>query len=305
MSTLPVELFRYTLEQVPFAKRDLCSLARVSQYLQPEAERLLYHHIEVENYLDIVKACKAICRTERYGPLIRRFDIRFDIVGPWYHGVTTLHTHWIYVRTFIKLLAATLQRMVSLEILHIFLPEDLAYLESSCLGFFERCTFRLTTLGSRFSIDRHLLSFLAQQPDIVCLELYNRPLGPGINVLPFNLLPRLTTLGTYFYNDGLHFVSGHSITNLAIGFVRIENIRLFLRSFTSIKVLDMTIRADWDQVLGVIGEAIPALEVLFLPFATVCAALFYIWMMGHLNIHNRSKPTLCRPLSHCSLNFRN
>jgi hypothetical protein len=269
MPTLPVELFRYTLEQVPLTKRDLCSVARVSLFFRSEAERRLYNHVEAESYVDIVKICKSICKRERYASLVQRFDIRLDILDPiWYH-VTTPKTSSIFVRTFIRLISDSLQRMVSLKILHIFIPEGLAYLKSSCLGLLEQSTFRLTTLGSMFAIDRHFLSFLAKQPDITCLELYNdRPFGPHIGVVPIDILPRLTTLGTHFYEDSFQFISNRPITNLAFGF-NTQQIQHFAHSLHSVRVLDIARLSPAEYTLEMMVEVMPELETVCLLYESV------------------------------------
>jgi hypothetical protein len=111
MVPIPLELYRPIIRQIR-GKRDLCAIARVSRFLQGEAERLIYRQLMATGFNEIVSLCRSVVNTLRVGIYVLEFRIRDDITGD--VDPATIH----------RLLCMALERMVNLRYLSIYASTD-------------------------------------------------------------------------------------------------------------------------------------------------------------------------------------
>jgi hypothetical protein len=80
-STLPVELYRQIVQYVT-SQRDLCALARVSRAFQLEAERVLYHSLQLRHHIKTLWRCESLATQPRLAAYVRRLSIIIDQYTP-------------------------------------------------------------------------------------------------------------------------------------------------------------------------------------------------------------------------------
>lgn len=79
--TLPVELYRHIVQYVT-SQHDLCTLARVSRAFQAEAERVLYHTLQLRHQIKTMWRCESLATQPRLALYVRRLSIVFDQYTP-------------------------------------------------------------------------------------------------------------------------------------------------------------------------------------------------------------------------------
>lgn len=75
--TLPVELYRMIVQYIT-SEHDLCTLARVSRAFQSEAERVLYHSLQMRHHIKTLWRCESLAKQPRLALYVRRLSIIID-----------------------------------------------------------------------------------------------------------------------------------------------------------------------------------------------------------------------------------
>ena len=75
--TLPVELYRQIVQYIT-SNHDICTLARVSRSFQVEAERVLYHTLNLRHHIKTIWRCESLASQPRIALYVRKLSIILD-----------------------------------------------------------------------------------------------------------------------------------------------------------------------------------------------------------------------------------
>jgi hypothetical protein len=225
-TALPLELFRSVIEDIS-SNRDLCSLARVSHFIQREAEARIYRRIEAYGIKDITHICRRILASPRRGPYV--FALALQEYRDCKH---VLFAYW-------GLISRVLALMPNLRDLTTYLG-----IRSCATVFKEQHTFQLTSFKSHFLFDESLVRFFESQPQLRRLTIYHSVYTPEKNIalpLPSHILPHLIALdaSSFITKLSLTIVNGRPVTYLSLNhFPKSEqSIEVLSRSAPTMKAL--------------------------------------------------------------------
>jgi hypothetical protein len=220
---LPMELYRPIFQEID-SKGELCSLSRVSRSMQAEAERLLYHKLELMGNRDIIMICERIRSTPRIRPYVRECQLK---------------AHWDRspcLRSFYTLVAFALSKLTNLRRLAIL---DAFGFLITFTWILKNCRFKLRKFQSHLKFDRNLLSFLESQvelKDLGVLTIMHTAISVNLSsrfssqFLPNLVILRCINLSSIFSSHIITHLDVHTISEfvlpLPISFHRIVTLRL-------------------------------------------------------------------------------
>jgi hypothetical protein len=247
-SSLPLELYHLILLHLT-SKRDLCSVARASRFLRPEAERIIYHSLKFDHPIftpSDIRLCKSIITS----PTIPSY------VHDLYLAPKTRNAD--YFQGFYRLLSAFLRRLTKLRNLDILLP-DIPWAPL----IFDRCTFKLVVLKVNSSFVS-LAQFLATQDEVQHVELGLRHTIHRVVWNSHPVIPHIKVLKAA-EQDARLVLRGRPITHLHLPYPQPRLFPELALSNGPIKVLSLCSgppNDGSDFVLKSLPDLIPGLEVL-------------------------------------------